>query len=108
VADLKTNRVDPLSRLIDPVEFWRMKWKPWCELTQFYHFAGDPSGLVKGNDERPSVFERYRPVVSGYRGKGPARTMREDLIEMEAFFVNREHSHWRLWNERRVQSPARI
>ena len=102
MTDLRDNRIKPLAVLINPVGFWETKWAPWCRLQQFHDFAEDPCKLVTKDGIVTQELLGGAPLAPSHRMKRGARTLREDLIDIERRVLDKKNAaHETLWKSRR-------
>ena len=92
------DNLKPLSDLIKPQGFWDHKWRAWCSLCQFYHFATDPCEIARTVDT-----EFAKGAVTGevLERRPELRTFREDLLDIEVRLIETNRLQTCLWHQRR-------
>ena len=112
LSEMRTHGVSKMLRLVRPNGFWRLRWKAWCELRQFYYFAGDPCGLVK----RHRDLSQCGVLVKLFGGHGSnsgvsarlsGALVVDDLVKIETELLNKDEVHRKLWKQRREEYSNR-
>lgn len=106
---VKFRRIDrmllPLSASSKVQGFWNARWRPWCEMRQFYHFATDPCSLLK-DEAIEKAFENFDygtddPGGWPLLGNSP----RDELLRIEVEVLKNGYVR-RLWESRRNRMPT--
>jgi hypothetical protein len=92
------DNVRPLAELVRPHGFWKSKWRAWCSLRQFYHFADDPCEIA---DVVEDAFKGGGKGTESVALVSRSRTFREELLEIENWLIGTKRVQERLWLERR-------
>lgn len=111
IRELRDSRVVPLSLLFSPHGFWAEKWRPWCEMSQFYYFARYMKDLVSDEVVKKGEIVAKRGIIARrirelQLERGRAETdmtlgFREELLMIESQLIGIDELHLVLWNWRR-------